>query len=228
MSFENKTVIVTGGAQGIGKSIAQQFLKEGAQVIVFDVKKPEYEVLFQKVDITNERKVRKALRKIGKLDVLINNAGIYFQKKLDSLTGKEWDSFFSVNVKGTFLMSKYALPLLRKSKGCIVNVSSALSVKPDASCAAYCSSKAALNMLTKTLALEVAKDSVRINAVLPGPIDTGIFSSEKEKQDYIAANPMKRIGKPEEVAHLVLFLCSEKATYITGMLCTVDGGEALN
>lgn len=230
MKLKDKVAIVTGGASGIGKAISELFLKEGARVIVFDIKEPDFEVEYYKVDVSNEKEIKNAFDKIEKLDVLVNNAGIYFQSSVENTSKKDLDRIIDIDFKGTYLMSKHALPLIKESKGNIVNISSGIGVVPEPDSPAYCSTKAAVIMLTKCMAQEYAQQKVRVNAILPGPIDTPLlrnaFSSEEEMNEYKNNNPMKKIGKPEDVAKVALFLASEDANFVTGGLYEVDGGEA--
>jgi len=230
MRLARKTALITGGSKGIGKAIAQRFTKEGAKVIVFDIEKPDYEVRFHLVDISKEDQIEKAFRQIKQLDILVNNAGIYFQASVEKTAKEQLDKVIDINLKGTYLMCKHALPLIRKSKGNIINISSGLGVVPEPESPAYCSTKAAIIMLTKCMAQEYASKGIRVNAILPGPIDTlmlrNAFPSQKELDEYAKLNPMKRIGKPEEVANVALFLASDEASYVTGGLYSVDGGES--
>ena len=230
MKLAKKTALITGGAKGIGKAIAQRFAKEGATIIVFDTEKPNYEVDFHQVDISKEDQIEKAFRQIKKLDILVNNAGIYFQANVENTSKEQLDKITDINFKGTFLVSKYALPLIKKSKGNIINISSGIGVVPEPESPAYSSTKAAIIMLTKCMAQEYADEGIRINAILPGPIDTQLlrnaFSSQKELDDYRKLNPMKRIGKPEDVANVAVFLASNEANYVTGGMYSVDGGES--
>lgn len=227
MEFKNKVVIVTGGSSGIGKSVAECFLNEGATVVPFGK---------EKYDVKKEEDVRKIINDVvakhGRIDVVINSAGIYSQNQYDipNLSVEEFDDQMGTNFKGVFLVTKYALPHLLKSKGNIVNVSSALGLVPEKESSVYCSSKAAVNMFTKATALYYADKGVRINTVCPGPIDTPMLNTNippSEMADYLNANPMRRAGTADEVANLILFLASDKASYITGGLYTVDGGESL-
>jgi NAD(P)-dependent dehydrogenase (short-subunit alcohol dehydrogenase family) len=231
MKLSGKVALVTGGSSGIGRAIAVRFLKEGANVIVFDLKKPPFQVGFHKVDLRDESRIREGFSKIRKLDILVNNAGIYFQRPVEKTSEEELDMMIGVNLKGVYLMCKHALPLLLKSKGCVINVSSGLSVAPEPESPAYCATKAAVSMLTKCMTLEYAPRGVRINAILPGPIDTPLlrkaFPSEKDIKRLAELNPMKRAGKPEDVANVALFLASEEAGYVTGGIYTVDGGESV-
>jgi len=230
MKLDKKVALITGGSKGIGKAIAQRFLDEGAKVIIFDIEKPDYEVDFYEVDISKEEQIKEAFEKIKNLDIVVNNAGIYFQASVEETSKEELDKIIDVNFKGAYLISKYALPLVRKNKGNIINISSAIGIVPEPGSPAYCSTKAAIIMLTKCMAQEYAAEGVRVNAILPGPIDTPLLRrflpSEEAIQEYSKLNPMKRIGKPQDVANVAAFLASDKAGYITGGLYSVDGGES--
>ncbi len=229
MLLKNKVALITGASSGIGRAIAQRFIKEGAQVIVFGRNKPDYKVEFHKVDVSKEEEIKKAIGKIKKLDILVNNAGILFMEPIGGSTEK-FDKTINVNLRGAYLMSKHAVPLIKKSKGNIINISSIISVVPAKDAAAYCISKAGINMLTKILAQENAPLGVRVNAIMPGPIDTNMLSStvgsrKEAREEYGKSNPMGRIGKPEEIAATAAFLASDEASYINGALLQVDGGE---
>jgi len=230
MKLKNKTILITGGSKGIGKAIAQRFQKEGSKVIIFDIDKPDYKVEFYEVDISKEEQIKKAIQKIKKLDILINNAGIYFQSSVEKTTKEQLNNIVDVNIKGTYLMCKHSIPLIIENEGNIINISSGLGIVPEPESPAYCSTKAAIIMLTKCLAQKYASKGIRINAILPGPIETPMltnaFSSKKERDMYKKLNPMKRIGKPEEVVSVVLFLASDEASYVTGGIYSVDGGES--
>ena len=230
MKFNKKVALITGGSQGIGKAIAQRFLNEGARVIIFDIEKPDYKVDFFQVDVSNEEQIKKAFEGIKHLDIVVNNAGIYFQASVEETSKEALDKIIDVNFKGAYLISKYALPLIRKSKGNIINISSAIGIVPEPGSPAYCSTKAAVVMLTKCMAQEYAAEGVRVNAILPGPIDTSLLRralpSEEAIQEYAKLNPMRRIGKPQDVANVAAFLASDEAGYITGGLYSVDGGES--
>ncbi len=230
MKLGGKRALVTGGASGIGKAIAQLFAKEGAAVTVFDINKPAFSVRFVRVDLRDERQIAHAVAAIRKLDILVNNAGVYFRTPVEETATQQLDDVFAVNFRAAYLLSRHALPLLRKSKGTIINIASELAIVPEAESAAYCSSKAALLMLTRCLAKAYA-GMVRVNAILPGPVDTPMlrnaFASREEMENYLQQNPMKRAAKPEEVAKLALFLASGDAAYITGGQYAIDGGESL-
>lgn len=230
MKLDKKVALITGGSSGIGKAIAKRFLNEGAKVVIFDMVKPDYDVDFYQVDVSNEEQIKKAFEKIEDLDIVVNNAGIYFQTSVEETSEEQLDKIIGVNFKGAYLISKYALPLIKKSKGNVINISSVVGIIPDPTSPAYCSTKAALIMLTKCMAREYGVKGVRVNAILPGPIDTPLLrrflSSEESIQKYAALNPMGRIGKPEEIANVAAFLASDEASYVTGGIYSVDGGQS--
>lgn len=230
MKLVKKTAIITGASKGIGKAIAQRFIKEGAKVIIFGLHKPDFDVEFYKVDITKEEEIERAMRKIKQLDILINNAGISFESSIEKTAKEQLDNIINLNFKGTYFMCKHSIPLLKKTKGNIINISSSMGIIAVPNLSAYCSTKAAIVSLTKCLAQEYASQGIRVNSILPGPIDTPMlrsyFSSQKELDEYANTNPMKRIGKPEEVANVAVFLASDEASYVTGSLYSVDGGES--
>lgn len=230
MRLKNKVAIISGGSKGIGKAIALRFIQEGAKVIVFGIEKPEYEVEFYSVDVSKEEQIEKAAKKINKADILVNNAGIYFHGFVENTKKEDLDKIIDVNFKGTYLMCKHFISMLKKTKGNIINISSSIGIAPEPESPAYCATKAAIIMLTKCMAQEYAKIGLRVNAILPGPIDTpllrSVFSSEKEFKEYANTNPMKRIGKPEDVSNVAVFLASDEANYVTGGLYSVDGGES--
>jgi NAD(P)-dependent dehydrogenase (short-subunit alcohol dehydrogenase family) len=231
MKLKNKIALITGGSRGIGEAIAKRFIEEGAKVIVFGIEKPKYPCEFCEVDVSNEEMIRNGISKLKKVDILVNNAGIYLSENVANTITENLDKILNVNLRGTYLMCKYALPLIKKSKGNILNISSGLALVAEPESPAYCVSKAGVVMLTKCLALEMAKQGVRVNAILPGPIDTPLlrnaFPSKKEFKEYLAANPLGRAGVAEEVANVALFLASDEASYVTGGMYTVDGGESL-
>lgn len=223
--------IVTGGASGIGRAISIMLISEGYNVIVIDLLKPDFEATFYQADISDYNQVATIFKDISTLDLLINCAGIYTTGNVEQLMPNDIEKTFKVNVESVFYTCGKALPLLRKSNGNIVNIASGLALVPEANSPAYCASKSALVMLTKCIAIDEADKGVRCNAVLPGPINTTMlnsaFNSNDELENYKLLNPMKRIGLPEDVASVVSFLISDKASYITGGLYSVDGGESL-
>lgn len=243
--LNDRVVIITGGSSGIGKATAVLFAQEGAKVIIASINPEEGksalkqisgDSIFIKCDVSRSNDVKRlidtTISKYGRLDILINNAGIYFQKLIDRLDENEWDKVMDINLKGPFLCSKYALPFLKKSSGTIINTASTLGLVPEAETPAYCASKAGLIMLTKTMALAYSEYNLRINAVCPGPILTPLLIKaipKEELEDYTKRQTLfKRLGTPEEVAKVMLFLASDDASYVTGAVYTVDGGESIH
>jgi len=246
MRLAGKVALVSGGASGMGQSEATIFAKEGAKVIVADVLEAEGKQIadkivsgggqarFVKLDVTSEGEwdaaTKAALSAFGKLDVLVNNAGISGTYDPDMLSSAAWDKVMAVNAKGVFLGMKYAIPLMKQAGGgAIVNISSISGfVGQDGVHMAYNASKGAVRIMTKTAAVQFAADSIRVNSVHPGfmpPMRTSKTSADPTwRAKMLDAVPMKRAGRVEEVAHAVLFLASDEASYITGTELVVDGG----
>lgn len=229
--FKNKKVLVTGGARGIGKSIVQMFLAEGAEVFVIDRLAVEYGgVKSFKLDICNRTELLEAIKEIKSLDILVNNAGVYAQKSVEETSFELLDEIIDTNLKGPFLLCKLCLPKMKKGST-IINIASGLALAPEPVSSAYCSSKAGLLMLTKCMALYYARKGIRVNAVLPGPIDTPMLRDALSSEDlvlYQNLNPMNKIGKPEDVAKVVLYLASDDANFVNGASYSVDGGESIS
>ena len=245
MRFSNRVALITGGNRGIGLATAKLFAEEGAQVILLgrDQVKGEQEAglipdaKFIQGDVTQaedcQRAVDESIKVFGGLDVLVNCAGIVYRNRtVEQTTEDEWDATFDVNVKGTFLMCKHAMPALRERKGCIVNLSSYVGMVGFRGASAYAASKAAIINLTRSMALDHAREGVRVNAVCPGSVDTEMihaawknFGDVKEAQRLWAEkHPLGRIAQPEEIARTILFLASDDASFITGTALAVDGG----
>ncbi|MFW6140025.1 MAG: 3-oxoacyl-[acyl-carrier-protein] reductase [Acidobacteriota bacterium] len=243
MSFQGKTAIVTGASQGIGKAIAYDLSEKGVEVLVIDVQKDKaeqvvsdirknkgeasyYEVDVSQTDQVNET-VKKVLDRHGKIDFLINNAGITRDGLLMRMKEEEWDSVLAVNLKGVYNFSKAVIrPMARARFGRIVNISSVVGLMGNPGQSNYSASKAGVIGFTKSLAREVASRNVTVNAVAPGYIATYMTKSlpESVKEKFIEIIPMKRFGEPREVAQTVRFLLSEEAAYITGQVISVNGG----
>lgn len=226
--MENKIAVVTGGSSGMGLAISRKLMQMGIQVIVFDVQEPPEEFQYFQVDIRSDAQIKEALSQIPHIDILVNNAGIYFEKYLEDTTNDEIDKMVDVNIKGTYLMTRDAFPQIKKSKGCIVIIASCLGLVPELTSPLYCTTKAGLVMFTKCLAQQYADCGVRVNCVLPGPIDTPLlqrsFLDEGAEERCANRIPLKRIGRPEDIANMVAFLISDEASYITGGAFPVDGG----
>ena len=243
MRLAGKVALITGGASGMGRSEAQIFAREGARVVVADLLDKEGPEVaksigdaarFMKLDVTNEAQwqavVAAAEREFGKLDILVNNAGISGTYQPDLLDTTAWDKVMDINAKGVFLGMKHAVPALtRAGGGAIVNISSISGFAGQHGVhMAYNASKGAVRIMTKAGAVQWAADNIRINSVHPGflpAMRTSVGSANPEwRAKVLKAVPMKREGRVEEVAHAVLFLASDEASYITGTELVVDGG----
>jgi NAD(P)-dependent dehydrogenase (short-subunit alcohol dehydrogenase family) len=245
--FEDKIVLVTGGTSGIGFEAAKLFEEEGARVVVLGHNKGKGDdaikelgegAWFVQADVRNEDEVKKAIKEIvakeGKLDILVNSAGISVQDETDVTTFSEadFDATMDVNFKGTFLATKHAIPYLLKTKGNIVNIGSGMGLRPAKDDAfIYASSKAAVIMFTKAIALNYAGKGVRVNCVCPGATDTPmlreVFPDEEEYERYVKSRPMGRIATPREIANVIAFLASDEASIVTGGIYTADGGRSI-
>lgn len=226
--MNEKVAIVTGGSSGMGLAISQELKAKGIKVIIFDIQRPPEGFDYYYVDIREDEQIMSALNNIPKVDILINNAGIYFERYLEDTSNEEIDRMVDINIKGTYRMSRNVLSKIKETKGCIVTIASCLGQVPELTSPLYCTTKAGLIMLTKCLAQQYADTGIRINCVLPGPIDTPLLKSSfpDKAAEIRCANriPLKRIGKVEDVAHMVAFLISDEASYITGGAFPVDGG----
>ena len=240
--MKGKSVLVTGGARRIGRAIAQAMAAAGADVAITyrsstedarqtlaDLKARGVRALSLRCDVRDERSAAAALRQVktafGGLDVLINNAGAYDTIDFEQITTRQWDDMFATNTRGPFVMSRLAAPLLRERKGRIVNIASLGGLRPWASHAHYCSSKAALIMLTQVMAKALAPE-VSVNCVSPGMISTGGSQPTAFLRHVARKTPMKRAGTPAEVAAAVMFFASGPH-FITGQVLGVDGGLEL-
>ncbi len=243
MRLHDKVALITGGASGMGQSEAVLFAKEGAKVVVADVLEPEGQKVadslggagrFVRLDVTSEaawqQAIAAAVSAFGKLDVLINNAGISGTFDADTLSTSAWDRLMDVNAKGTFLGMKHAIPAMEKAGGgAIVNISSVSGfVGQNGIHMAYNASKGAVRLMTKSAAVQYARSGIRVNSVHPGVLPAMRSSKATAdpafRQKMLAGVPMRREGRVEEVAYAVLFLASDEASYITGTELVVDGG----
>jgi len=239
LGLRDKVAIVTGGSQGIGKGIIEVLKEEGVITVNFDVKESSYNVDFFKVDVSKRDQVINGINyvisKYGRLDILVNNAGIESYGAVHEVEEEEWDRIMDVNVKGAFLMSKYAIPhMLKQGKGVIINIASVQSFAAQRRVAAYATSKHALLGLTRSIAVDYAP-TIRCVAVCPGSIRTPLLEWAAEEEvgkehvedkirEWGEIYPMKRVGKPEEIGYLVAFLASDLASFINGECVTIDGG----
>jgi|SRR3989344_650816 len=229
MKLKNKTVLITGGSTGIGKAIAEEFIKKEANIIVLGINKPEYKCDFHKVNIGKEEQIKSALQNINSIDILINNAGIFLGDTIENTSSSDLNMIIDVNIKGIFWVCKHSIPKIQKG-GCIINIGSIRGITPRAGTSIYSMTKAAVINLTKALALELAEKDIRVNCINPGIIDTPIweksYDSKKEATKDLKESAgkylIKRPGKPEEIAHATIFLAEND--FITGALIAVDGG----
>ncbi len=246
MKLKDKVALITGGARGIGQSIALTFAKEGADIVVADVNlevaqktASEIEALGRKalaleMDVTDfakvEEGVNKILDKFGKVDILVNNAGITKDNLILRMSQAEWDAVINVNLKGTFNCIKaVSRPMIKQRSGKIVSIASIIGLMGNPGQANYAASKAGIIALTKTVAKELSSRNINANAVAPGFIQTEMTAKlpENVKAKMMEAIPLAKLGMPQDVANVCLFLASEDASYITGQVITVDGGMVM-
>jgi NAD(P)-dependent dehydrogenase (short-subunit alcohol dehydrogenase family) len=246
-----KVCLITGGAQGIGEACVRLFVEDGARVVFVDIHKAKgealqaqlqqqgHDVLFMVCDIGSKAEVEsllsKVIERLGQIDVLISNAGIFKAAPFLEVTEADFDEVLRVNLKGAFLIGQAVARVMKtQGGGAIVHMSSVNGVLAIPEIASYNVSKGGLNQLTRAMALALVDDGIRVNAVAPGTIATelankAVLTSEEARQKILGRTPMKRLGNPVEVAHVVAFLASDAASYITGEVITVDGGRmALN
>ena len=243
MELQNKVALITGGAQGIGKTISEELVQNGAHVVLGDVNLEGAQATAEainnnggsasavKIDVSNPAEVKQIFDSILKdkkpIDIMINNAGITRDGLMIRMKEADWDRVLNINLKGTFLCSQQAAKQMMKQKsGAIVNIASIVGVMGNFGQANYSASKAGVIGLTKTLAREVASRGIRVNAVAPGFIDTEMTRvlDESVRQSLIEQIPMAKLGLPEDVARCVAFLVSDRSSYITGQVINVNGG----
>jgi NAD(P)-dependent dehydrogenase (short-subunit alcohol dehydrogenase family) len=246
MRLENKTALITGGAQGLGAAIAGRFAEEGAAVFICDLKENEGRALaedikrkggravFLTLDVTNEQSWISAIaaveKEAGRLDILVNNAGVNIREPIEVMAEKSLDTMLAVNVKGPFLGCKHAIPALRRAGGgSIINMSSVCGlIGHRYTTEAYTVTKGAVTLLTKTVAVRYAKDNIRCNSLHPSTVDTPLmrefFKDPERKAERLGEVPLGRLATAADVANAALFLASGEAAFINGVAFPVDGG----
>ena len=239
MLLENRIAIVTGGAQGIGAATASLLRSEGALVEVWDAagghpgSGEDEGLTSHRVDVSDTSKVEAALEelisRLGVPDVLINNAGIIADNFASELSDEEWERVLKVNLNGTFIPCRALIPHLRERGSGVITNTSSISALGNRGQANYAASKAGVIGLSRTLSQELAGDGIRVNCVAPGAIETSMFDEvpEKVKEKFLQRIPLGRLGTPEDVARLHLFLASDEASYMTGQTVFCDGGITL-
>lgn len=235
MRLEGKVALVTGGNQGIGRAVVDLFVKEGAKVIVGDLGEPKdpfgANIEGMRLDVTKEgdweRIARDVEAKYGRIDILVNNAGILTYEPITECSLESWNRTIAVNQTGPFLGMKHVVPVMQKNrKGAIVNISSIWGTIGAPGAAAYHASKGAVRTMTKNAALTYVGDGIRVNSVHPGITRTPMVDAQSEELNdlVVSGTPMKRMGKPIELAYAILYLASDEASYTTGAELYVDGG----
>lgn len=248
--FKGKTAIVTGATSGIGRAATLKLAAAGAQVAAVGRNTEKLAELQREIetaggtvktiaaDVTHENDAQKivdeTVRNFGQIDILINAAGIIGNGTIENTTLAAWDEMMNINVRSVFVLMQKAVPFLEKTQGNVINVSSVSGLRAFPGVLAYCVSKAAVDQLTRCASLELAPKQIRVNAVNPGVVVTELHRRGGMNEDAYAAflekskqtHPLGRVGKPEEIADLILFLASEKAGWITGVTYSIDGGRA--
>jgi NAD(P)-dependent dehydrogenase (short-subunit alcohol dehydrogenase family) len=249
MRLENKVALITGGTSGIGSAVAELFASEGARVAITGrnearghavtarVLESGGKAIFLRTDVRHAAECKRAvdatLDSFGRLDILFNNAGVFYPQTALECSEEEWDLQIDINLKGTFLMSKYALePMIAQGGGVIINNSSGWGLVGGDKAVAYCASKGGVVLLTKAMAIDHGRQGIRVNCICPGDVDTPMLPEDARRRGlewtaYLAGcenRPMGRIGTPEEIAKAVLFLASDDSSFMTGAALVVDGG----
>ena len=247
--FVGRVALITGGTSGIGLETARQLLAQGGTVALIGSQKDKGRAVLDTLEIYGDKVcfiqgdiskvsqcqqvVQQTVAILGRLDIVINSAGIYMEKSIDDVTEEEFDNMMAINIKGTYFVCKYALPYLRQAGGgAIVTISSDAGINGNSLCTTYCASKGAVTIFTKALALESIHDGIRVNCVCPGDVDTpmvdkqliNVVNKVEFLRDMASVYPIGRIARPEEIAKVICFLASEAASFVNGAVWTVDGG----
>ncbi len=247
--LQNKVAVISGGTSGIGLAAAKLFLANGAQVVIAGRQPEKGQAVMQMgsqfgphlqfiranicVPAECANLIGQTAACYGKIDILINSAGVYREKSIAAMTETEYADIMDTNVKGTYFMCKYALPELRKAEGgAIVNIASDAGIRGNFQCTAYCASKGAVIAMTKALALEVACDGIRANCVCPGDVATPLLENQLAANDNLISlvdmekwYPLGRVAQPAEIAHVIAFLAAGASSFVTGTVWSVDGGS---
>ncbi len=249
MRLINKVALITGGNSGIGRETALLFAREGAKValtgrdeergkrVVEEIRKASGTAIFIRSDVRQARECKQAVdttvRHFGRLDILFNNAGVFYPHSVVDCPEEEWDLTIDINLKGTYLMSKLVLPaMIAQGSGVIINNASGWGIAGGNEAASYCASKGGVVLLTKAMAIDHGRQGIRVNCLCPGDVDTPMLAADAklrgmEWKDYLAEasnRPLGRIGTPEEIARAALFLASDESSFVTGAVLAVDGG----
>lgn len=245
-SLKGKVAIVTGSERGIGRGIATMLANAGASVIITCREKDKCDDVCRELEKTGaktlavacdvskekdvERLVQETVKKFGKLDIFVNNAGVLLQKSVDEVTEKEWNWLIDINLKGVFYGTKYASKQMKKQGkgGSIVNIASIAALIGYSMLSTYCASKGGIVAFSRSVAMELAPDKIRVNAICPGLIETpmteGMLNDKKTREGFLAGIPMRMAGQPEDIGYGVLYLVSDEARYVTGTQLVIDGG----
>ena len=247
MRLENKVALISGGARGIGAAVAKIFAQEGAKLVICDILEDEGcktaeeitaaggECVFVRLDVTSETDWEQAAAEVtsrcGRLDILVNNAGITARGNVEETSVADWTRTMDINVKGAFLGSKQAIPVMRASGGgSIINISSGAGIAPQpGTSGAYAASKGAVRIFSKSTAIQYAAENIRCNSVHPGPIETDMLRATRPDENNLEIMkgrvPLGRFGRAEEIAYGVLYLASDESSFVTGSELVIDGGR---
>ena len=244
MRLKNKVALITGGANGIGLATTERFAKEGAKIILWDVsdqgyeiadrlKMEGYEIIFKKVSVTNQEEVQTAIAEaqtdFGRIDILINNAGITRDRTLLKMTMQEWDDVISVNLTGVFICTQAIAPIMKEQNyGRIVSASSNVAIRGNFGQTNYVATKSAIIGMTKVWAMELGRYNITVNCIAPGFITTAMTEAmpEEVRKQTIPHIPLGKWGVPDDIANGYLYLASDEASFVSGICLTIDGGAA--